>query len=157
MLNHGIVVADRDSSFIRLLVVNPAEQTACDTFKDNNHVYEYSNVPSEECLKVASQPDLSLGKWFHQVLSQPGIYFTKTAFGFSSCTTPFTYSEFPMSMEVAALVVKPSMPRTTRVLEELLIPAVLDMSKSSVLKRFNNAKHQTSSINADESMPKRTR
>ena len=84
MLNHGIVVADRDSSFIRLLVVNPVEKTACVTFKDNNHVYEYSNVPSEECLKVASQPEVSLGKWFHQVLSQPGIYFTKTAFGFSS-------------------------------------------------------------------------
>ena len=84
MLNHGIVVADRDSSFIRLLVVNPAEQTACVTFKDNNHVYEYSNVPTEECLKVASQPELSLGKWFHQVLGQPGIYFTKTSFGFSS-------------------------------------------------------------------------
>ena len=62
-----------------------------------------------------------------------------------------------MSMEVAALVVKPSTPRTTRVLEELLIPDVLDMSKSAVLKRLNNVRHQTSSINADESVPNRTR
>ena len=60
-------------------------------------------------------------------------------------------------MEVAALAVTPSMPKTTRVLEELLIPDVLDMNKSSVLKRLNNVRHQTSSINADESIPIRTR
>jgi hypothetical protein len=84
MSNNGLVVADRDSSFIRLLVVNPAAQTACVKFKDDNHVYEYSNVPTDECLKVAFQPELSLGKWFHQVLNQPGIYFSKTSFGYSS-------------------------------------------------------------------------
>ena len=84
MPNNGLVVTDRDSSFIRLLVVNPADQTACVTFKDNNNVYEYSNVPTDECLRVAFTPEVSLGQWFHQVLSQPGIYFSKTSFGYSS-------------------------------------------------------------------------
>lgn len=83
MPNNGLVVTDRDSSFIRLLVVNPADKTACVTFKGNNNVYEYSNVPTDECLRVAFTA-VSLGQWFHQVLNQPGIYFSKTSFGYSS-------------------------------------------------------------------------
>jgi hypothetical protein len=82
METYGIAVADRNSSCIRSLVVNPVEQTATVAFHDNDLVYKYSNVPTLECLRVAYQTDISLGKWFHRVLNQPNIHYTKTSFGY---------------------------------------------------------------------------
>ena len=82
MQNYGIAVSDRKSSCIRSLIVDPVEKTATVAFHDNDQVYKYSNVPTLECLRVAYQEDISLGKWFHRVLNQPEVYFTKTSFGY---------------------------------------------------------------------------
>ena len=82
MQNYGIAVADRSSSCIRSLIVDPVEKTATVAFHDNDQVYKYSNVPTLECLRVAYQEDISLGKWFHRVLNQPQLHFTKTSFGY---------------------------------------------------------------------------
>ena len=82
MQNYGIAVSDRKSSCIRSLIVDPVEKTATVAFHDNDLVYKYRNVPTLECLRVADQEDISLGKWFHRVLNQPEVYFTKTSFGY---------------------------------------------------------------------------
>tara|TARA_R100001594_G_scaffold139836_1_gene184572 strand:- start:214 stop:465 length:252 start_codon:yes stop_codon:yes gene_type:complete len=83
MQTYGITVsADRTSSCIRSLTVDPVQKTATVAFHNNDEVYKYSNVPTLECLRVAYQEDVSLGKWFHRVLNQPEIRFTKTSFGY---------------------------------------------------------------------------
>ena len=82
MQNYGIAVSDRSSSCVRSLIVDPVEKTATVAFHNNDLVYKYSNVPTLECLRVAYQEDISLGKWFHRVLNQPQIHFTKTSFGY---------------------------------------------------------------------------
>ena len=83
MQTYGITVsADRTSSCIRSLTVDPVQKTATVAFHNNDEVYKYSNVPTLECLRVAYQEDISLGKWFHRVLNQPQINFTKTSFGY---------------------------------------------------------------------------
>ena len=82
MQNYGIAVSDRKSSCIRSLIVDPVEKTATVAFHNNDEVYKYSNVSTLECLRVAYQEDISLGKWFHRVLNQPEIRFVKTSFGY---------------------------------------------------------------------------
>ena len=82
MSNHGIAVSDRYSDCIKSIVVNPVLQTADVSYKDNDIVYQYSNVPAVECYRIIHHDDISLGLWVNKVCKQPEVKCRRETFGY---------------------------------------------------------------------------
>ena len=73
MSDYRIVVSDRSSDCVSTIVVDPVYQTADVGFLNNDTIYRYVNVPSQELFRLIHDDDISLGKWVNKFCKRPEV------------------------------------------------------------------------------------